>query len=60
MNRGDAVFVQLCGGARAERLVWDVSEARIAVCTVEAYKRWERYGEPPLTLGFSLRYVEAV
>ena len=54
------MFVQLCGGARAERRVWDVSEARIAVCTVEAYKRWERYGEPPLTLGFSLRYVEAV
>ena len=58
MKRGEAVRVELVGGERVERRVWDASEARIVVCTVAAYARWERYGEPPLTLGFPPRFVE--
>ena len=57
MKRGDMVCVELAGGEQVERAVWEAAQGRIVVCTVEAYRRWERYGEPPTTLGFGARFV---
>lgn len=58
--RGDAVEVDLVGGEQAERLVWDVVEDLVYVCTEKTYERLLRGDLAALPIGFPRKDVRAL
>ncbi len=47
MRRGDPVLVTLLSGKQAERVVWEVLESSVLVCTPVAYDAALKSGRKP-------------
>ncbi len=52
MRRGDPVLVTLLSGEKAKRVVWDVLESSVLVCTPVAYDAALKSGQKPRTVGY--------
>ncbi len=52
MRRGDPVFVTLLSGKTAKRVVWDVLESSVLVCTPVAYDAALKSGRKPRTIEY--------
>ncbi len=52
MRRGDLVRIPLLSGDKAKRIVWDVLESSVLVCTPVAYDAALKSGQKPRTIEY--------
>jgi len=59
-QRGDRIEVEVLGGALVERMVWDVAERYVMVCTEQAYDRLARGESAAQPVAFPIEDVRAI